>query len=74
MAKSLEHLNWGNPTDYLPAIITALAMPFTFSIATGIGLGFVTYVVMKTVAGRAREVHRAVWLLAGLSVAKLVLV
>jgi AGZA family xanthine/uracil permease-like MFS transporter len=70
MAKGLADLAWGDETEYLPAIVTALAMPFSFSIATGIGLGFVTYALVKTVAGRAGEVHGAVWLLAALSVVK----
>jgi AGZA family xanthine/uracil permease-like MFS transporter len=73
MAKSLQELDWGDTTEYLPAIITALAMPFTFSIATGIGLGFITYAGVKTLAGRAKEVRGAVWLLAALSAVKFVL-
>ena len=67
MAKSLQELAWDDATEYLPAIVTALAMPFTFSIATGIGLGFITYAGVKTLAGRPGEVHGAVWLIAGLS-------
>lgn len=70
MAKGLEDIAWGDETEYLPAIVTALAMPFTFSIATGIGLGFITYALVKAVAGRAGEVHGAVWLIAALSVVK----
>ena len=42
------------PTEYLPAVVTALATPFTFSIATGIGLGFITHAVVKAY-GRARR-------------------
>ncbi|MGK7869141.1 NCS2 family permease [Falsiroseomonas sp. E2-1-a20] len=70
MAKALQDLDWADTTEYLPAILTALAMPFTFSIATGIGLGFISYALVKTVAGRAGEVHGAVWLLAALSAVK----
>jgi AGZA family xanthine/uracil permease-like MFS transporter len=70
MAKGLQDLAWEDTTEYLPAIVTALAMPFTFSIATGIGLGFLSYALVKTVAGRAAEVHGAVWLLAALSAVK----
>ncbi len=73
MAKSLQELDWEDATDYLPAIITALAMPFTFSIATGIGLGFITYAGVKTLAGRPAEVHGAVWLIAALSAVKFAL-
>ncbi|MGG5887471.1 NCS2 family permease [Falsiroseomonas sp. HC035] len=70
MAKALKDLAWDDTTEYLPAILTALAMPFTFSIATGIGLGFISFALVKTVAGRAGEVHGAVWLLAALSAVK----
>jgi len=73
MAKALQEVNWEDATDYMPAIVTALAMPFTFSIATGIGLGFIAYAGGKTVAGRAAEVHGAVWLIAALSAIKFAL-
>lgn len=70
MARALQELNWEDATEYMPAIVTALAMPFTFSIATGIGLGFIAYAGGKTLAGRPGEVHGAVWLIAGLSAIK----
>ncbi|WP_421989303.1 NCS2 family permease [Roseococcus sp.] len=70
MAKALKDLDWGDETEYLPAMLTVLAMPFTFSIATGIGLGFLSYAGIKTFTGRAREVHGAVWVLAGLCALK----
>ncbi len=73
MAASLRDLAWDDTTEYLPAILGALAMPFTFSIATGIGIGFIAYALIKLVAGRAEEVHGAVWLLAALSAAKFAL-
>ena len=60
-------------TDYVPAVLTALAMPFTFFIATGIGLGFIAHALLKTVAGRAAEVSGAVWLIAALCVVKFAL-
>jgi AGZA family xanthine/uracil permease-like MFS transporter len=70
MTQGLRDLAWDDTTEYLPAIVTAATMPFTFSIATGIGLGFITYVLVKVIAGRAAQVHGAVWLLAGLCVVK----
>lgn len=73
MAQALRALPWGDETEYLPAILTVLAMPFTFSIATGIGLGFIAYAAIKALAGRAAEVHGAVWVLAALCVAKFAL-
>jgi adenine/guanine/hypoxanthine permease len=68
MARALRDIAWDDATDAIPAAITAIAMPFTFSIATGIGLGLIVYVVVKTAAGRVREVAGAVWLIAALSV------
>jgi AGZA family xanthine/uracil permease-like MFS transporter len=73
MARALGELRWDDATDYMPAVVTALAMPFTFSIATGIGLGFIVHAAVKAMAGRAAEVSGAVWLIAGLSVIKFAL-
>ena len=73
MTQGLRDLAWDDITEYLPAIVTALAMPFTFSIASGIELGFITYVAVKLVAGRGGQVHGAVWLIAALSAARFVL-
>ncbi|WP_295590469.1 NCS2 family permease [uncultured Lamprocystis sp.] len=70
MAQALRDLNWDDLTDTLPAVVTALTMPFTFSIAAGIGLGFIVYAVVKTLVGRWREVSGAVWLIAAASGAK----
>lgn len=66
MGRALVELDWDDVTEYAPAVITALAMPFTFSIATGIGLGFIAYAACKLLAGRLGEVSPAVWVLAAL--------
>jgi AGZA family xanthine/uracil permease-like MFS transporter len=66
MAKGLADVDWRDMTEYAPAVVTALAMPFTYSIATGIGFGFLTYVVLKLLAGRAQDVSIGVWVLAAL--------
>ncbi|MEU4410501.1 NCS2 family permease [Streptosporangium sp. NPDC023963] len=58
-------------TDYeisIPAFLTIVLMPFTYSIATGIGAGFVTFVLIKAIKGKAREVHPLMWTVAGLFV------
>lgn len=73
MARGLRDIGWDDPTEYVPGVIVALGIPFSFSIATGIGLGFVVYVVVKLTAGRIPEIPGAVWLIAGLSVLKFVL-
>lgn len=73
MARALKDLDWEEQTEYLPGVITALAIPLTFSISAGIGLGFIVYAVVKTLAGRWREVGGAVWLIAIASGAKFAL-
>ncbi len=64
MAGALKGLAWDEMSESLPAIVTALAIPLTFSIAAGIGLGFITYLTVKLVAGRWRDLTGAVWLIA----------
>jgi AGZA family xanthine/uracil permease-like MFS transporter len=73
MAQALRDIAWDDATEYVPAVITTLAMPFTFSIATGIGLGFISHALLKSAAGKAGEVSGAVWIIAALSVAKFAL-
>jgi AGZA family xanthine/uracil permease-like MFS transporter len=73
MAGALRSLDWDDATEYLPAIVIVLAMPLTFSIATGIGLGFIVHALVKTMAGRAGQVSAAVWVVAAASVAKFAL-
>ncbi|MGW4399331.1 NCS2 family permease [Amycolatopsis nivea] len=54
-------------TDFkiaLPAFLTIVVMPFTYSIANGIGAGFVSYVVIQAVTGKARKVHPLMWVIA----------
>lgn len=67
MAAALQHLHWDDASDYVPAVIVAIGVPFTFSIATGIGLGFIVHVAVKLMAGRTREIAGAVWVIAALS-------
>jgi len=68
MARGLAELDWEDVTEYVPAMITALAMPFTFSIANGIALGFVTFAAVKILSGRFSEAKPAVLVLAVLFV------
>ncbi|MFG6667365.1 NCS2 family permease [Halomonas sp. HNIBRBA4712] len=63
MAGSLSHANWEDPTDAAPVLIAALAMPLTFSIADGIALGFISFVGIKTLSGRFRDLNPAVVIL-----------
>ena len=66
MARALRHVEWDDLTECVPATVTALAMPFTHSIATGIGLGFIAYTVIKALGGRHRELNAAVVVVAAL--------
>ncbi|HAA90887.1 MAG: guanine permease [Rhodospirillaceae bacterium] len=52
MAQGLADLDWNDATEYAPAFLTAIGIPLTFSIADGIGLGFIAYVGIKLLAGR----------------------
>ena len=64
MVRGLAEIDWDDITEVAPAVITAIAMPLTFSIATGIGLGFITYVAVKALAGRVSEIGAAAALIA----------
>ena len=64
MLRELVDLDWDESTEVVPAAVTALAMPFTYSIANGLAFGFITYAAVKLFTGRMREVHWMVWLIA----------
>jgi AGZA family xanthine/uracil permease-like MFS transporter len=70
MARGLADMAWDDVTEYAPAVVTAIAMPLTYSIATGIGIGFITYAVVKILAGRFSDAKPAVMLLAVVFAAK----
>ncbi|MEQ8653353.1 MAG: NCS2 family permease [Kiloniellales bacterium] len=70
MTASLAELDWDDVTDYAPAVVTAISMPLTFSISTGIGLGFVAYAAIKILSGRYRDASPAVLVLAVVFLAK----
>jgi AGZA family xanthine/uracil permease-like MFS transporter len=64
MARSLADLDWNDITESAPAVVAAIAMPLSFSIAEGIGLGFISYVLIKIVSGRARDCSIAAYVIA----------
>ena len=70
MARGLAELDWDEVTESAPAVVTALAMPMTFSIATGIGFGFVSYVGIKLLSGRGRDLNVGVCVISGLFIFK----
>jgi AGZA family xanthine/uracil permease-like MFS transporter len=66
MARGLAEVDWDDITEYAPAVVAAITMPLTYSIATGIGLGFITYAVLKILSGRIKEAAPAVLILAAI--------
>jgi adenine/guanine/hypoxanthine permease len=64
MARGLAEIDWDDITEAAPAVVAAVSMPLTYSIATGIGLGFITYALVKLVAGKFADAKPAVLVLA----------
>jgi len=63
MTESIGRVTWSDFTDAVPAFVTLLATPLTFSIATGLSLGLISYTLVKVAAGRFREVSPVIWIL-----------
>ena len=70
MIRGLSEIDWDDLTEAAPAVVTAISMPFTFSIAHGIAFGFITYVATKLLAGRSKDLSPMVVLIAVLFVLK----
>ena len=64
MLRSVEHVAWGDTTEGLPALLVVVGIPLTFSIGDGIALGLVAYPLVKTLAGRHRDVRPTLWVVA----------
>jgi AGZA family xanthine/uracil permease-like MFS transporter len=56
-----REIEWGEIDDLFPALLTMIVMPLTYSITNGIAAGFVAYVFLKAIHGKAREVHPLMW-------------
>ncbi len=72
MVGSVARIQWDDVSEALPAFITIVAMPLTFSIANGVALGFVAYPIVKRLGGKGRDVHPLVDLLAVIFIARYV--
>jgi AGZA family xanthine/uracil permease-like MFS transporter len=68
MLRVVSQINWEDVSEALPAFVVIISMPFSYSIATGIALGFIFYPLVKLLAGKAREVKPTVWVLAAIFV------
>jgi AGZA family xanthine/uracil permease-like MFS transporter len=71
MASGLAEINWDDVTEAAPVVVTALAMPLTYSIANGIAFGFICWTAVKLISGRRRDLNPALVILSILFVIKL---
>jgi adenine/guanine/hypoxanthine permease len=62
MMQQVKNIEWDDVEIAIPAFLTIVLMPFTYSISVGIGAGFIAYVLVKLVRGKVREVHPLMWL------------
>lgn len=68
MMQQVSDIDWSNLEIAIPCFLTIVLMPFTYSITAGIGAGFVTYVLIAIVRGRARALHPLMWVVSGMFV------
>src|SRR5690606_35712255 len=69
MMQQVTDIKWDDPEIAIPAFLTIVLMPYTYSITAGIGAGFIAYVLIKVVRGKASAVHPLMWIVAVLFVA-----
>ena len=70
MMSGMEKLNWSDLTELLPALVIIVMIPLTFSIANGIALGFLAYVVLKISIGEIKNISSGAWFLTAIFVSK----
>jgi AGZA family xanthine/uracil permease-like MFS transporter len=68
MMQQVRFIDWDDVEIALPAFLTVVLMPFTYSISVGIGAGFIFYVLLKVVRGRAAVIHPLLWVVTALFV------
>ena len=66
MMQQVKDIDWADLDIAIPAFLTIVLMPFTYSITVGIGAGFIAYALIKLVRGKAADVHPLLWVVAGL--------
>jgi len=72
MLGGMEKLDWSDTTELVPSLIMVVMIPLTFSIANGIALGFISYVVIKAFVGEIKSVSSGAWFLFAIFVAKFI--
>ena len=73
MFKNIKEINFNDFTDAIPAFLTIVLMPLTFSISIGLSFGFISYVILKSVVGKAGEISWLMWGISALSILNLYL-
>ena len=73
MMSGMQHLSWTEPTELLPALLTIIMVPLSFSIANGIASGLLSYVLLKVISGKVADVTAAAWVMAVIFVARFAL-
>lgn len=68
MMTQIREIDFSDYEIAIPAFLTIVLMPFTYSITAGMGAGFISYVVIKTLRGKSREIHPLLWIVAALFV------
>ncbi len=68
MMQQVKGIDWDDLEIAIPAFLTIVLMPFTYSISVGIGAGFLAYVLIKVVRGKASAIHPLLWVVAALFV------
>ena len=63
MMQQVKGISWDDVDIAIPAFLTIVLMPFTYSITVGIGAGFISYVLIKVVKGKAAAVHPLLWVI-----------
>lgn len=71
MTQGLVDLDWSDSTESAPVVLTAIAMPLTYSVTTGIAFGFISYTIIKLLSGRHRDIHPVLYAVAILFAVKL---
>ena len=66
--RNLKDIEWDDVSEYAPAVLAAIIMPLTFSIAYGIALGFIAHVVIKAVSGKHADLNGGSLAIAAVSV------
>jgi AGZA family xanthine/uracil permease-like MFS transporter len=64
MTTQIRRIDWSDVGIAIPAYLTFTLMPFTYSIANGLGAGFIAFVIIRIVQGRAKDVHVLMWIVA----------